>query len=111
MKLISEWTLAHTRTELLEECCALLANVSLHINKHDERAWNQLHGGGYTVKVTYNLLRNQSNIEDSPSNPIIWNIAVLLRVSLFAWFPCLHGGLIRRSVIHGNNRLCSSVWC
>lgn len=86
MKLISEWTLAHTRTELLEECCALLANVSLHINKHDEWAWNQLHGGGYTVKVTYNLLRNQSNIEDSPSNPIIWNIAVLLRVSLFAWW-------------------------
>jgi hypothetical protein len=58
----------------------------LHIDKHDEWAWNQLHGGGYIVKVTYYQLRNQSNIKDSPSNPIIWNMAVLLKVSLFAWW-------------------------
>lgn len=70
---------------LLEECRALLVDVSLFPNVSDKWMWLPNPMGGYLVRDTYDLL---SDCDTSPMDSaldLVWHHQVPLKVSVFAW--------------------------
>ncbi|XP_039687072.1 uncharacterized protein [Medicago truncatula] len=71
--------------ELLDECRALLLDVSLNPNVSDSWVWLPDPSGGYTVRGAYSLLISQVPPVADYDLDLVWHKQVPLKVSVFAW--------------------------
>ncbi|XP_024630905.2 uncharacterized protein [Medicago truncatula] len=71
--------------ELLDECGALLLDVSLNPIVSDSWVWLPDPSGGYTVRGAYSLLISQVPSVAVDDLDLVWHKQVPLKVSVFAW--------------------------
>ncbi|XP_024636621.2 uncharacterized protein [Medicago truncatula] len=71
--------------ELLDECRALLLDVSLNPIVSDSWVWLPDPSGGYTVRGAYSLLISQVPPVAVDDLDLVWHKQVPLKVSVFAW--------------------------
>ena len=97
--------------DLLEECKALLLDVSLFPNVLNKWVWLPDPSGGYTVRGAYDLLTSQEPIGEDAALDLVWHNQVRLKVSVFAWrlirdrLPT-KTNLIARRVLEDDMSLC-----
>jgi hypothetical protein len=70
---------------LLEECRALLFDISLVSNVSDIWEWLADTGKGYSVRGAYNLLTNGGTPHMGTPFELVWHHQVPLKVSVFVW--------------------------
>jgi hypothetical protein len=99
--------------EMLEECRALLLDVSLHVNVSDQWLWIPDPTQGYSVRGAYSVLTSKDLPLVDSAAEMIWHRQVPLKVSVFAWrllrdrLPT-KSNLIYRGVIPPEAGLCVS---
>lgn len=70
---------------LLEECRALLFDVSLFPNVSDVWVWILDPVGGYSVRGAYDFLTSADTNHLDSAMDLVWHHQVPLKVSIFAW--------------------------
>ncbi|XP_024628764.2 uncharacterized protein [Medicago truncatula] len=70
---------------LLEECRALLLDVSLFPNISDSWVWLPDTIGGFTVRGAYKVLTATVNPNRDSALDLVWHHQVPLKISIFAW--------------------------
>jgi len=71
--------------ELVGECRALLANVTLQVSLSDGCRWRLDNSGNYSVRSVYHMLTTGGNpiVDEAPT--LVWHKHVSLKVSILAW--------------------------